>query len=257
MVPAAAPVSVIVTVPVAVPMVPVAFGTYCTLIVHVPPPAATTVPFKQVVPVVRIEKLPVLPAAPAVLATVGAAVNVSGPVPLLVTVIIPLFVLLVAGVETRGRVGPEKPTTALAVPPPVSVTGEPVTGTLAVMVTLPLDGPAAVGAEATLIVQLAPAGKVVPQLDAPGGNVPLVTRVNGPATLTPIPVAPAVPVLLSVRFWVALVVPVPTLPNARDVGATASIAVVVPAPVNSIAPASTEPFAFLLVPKKSKVGARV
>jgi hypothetical protein len=180
----------------------------------------------------------------------------SGPVPLLVTVIVPVFVVVVAGVVTSDGVGPEKPTIALAVPPPVSETGEPVTGTLAVIVTLPLDGPTAVGAEATLIVQFAPADKVVPQLGAPAGNAPVVTRVNGPATTMPIVVAPAVPVLLSVKFWVALVVPVGTLANARDVGDTLSVAVAV-APVNSTAPASTEPFAFRLVPKKSKVGASV
>jgi hypothetical protein len=112
------------------------------MIVQVPPPAATTVPFVQVPPV--IEKLPVVVAPPPVFATVGAAVNVSAPVPLLVTVIVPLCGVLVP--VTSDGVGPEKPATALAV---------------------------------------------------------------------------------------------------------------VPAPVNSIAPTSTEPFAFLLVPKKSKVGARV
>ena len=172
----AAPVSVSVTAPVAVPRVPVAFGVYCTLIVQVPPPAATMVPFVQVVPVARIAKVPVVPGAPAVLATVGAAVNVSGPVPLLVTVIVPLCADLVP--VTSDGSGPEKPTTALANPVPVSATGEPVTETLAVMVAVPLAGPTAVGAKATLIVQFAPAAKVAPQLGAPGGNVPVVTRVN-------------------------------------------------------------------------------
>jgi hypothetical protein len=224
------------------------------MIVQVPPPAATTVPFVQVPPA-GIEKVP--PAVPT-FATVGAAVNVSPPVPLLVTVIVLVLVVVFAGVVTINGLGAEKPTTALASPVPVSVTAEPVTGTLAVMVTVPPAGPTAVGANATLIVQFAPADKVVPQFGAPAGNgVAVKTRVNGALTVMLIVVAPAVPELLSVRFWVALVVPVPTLPNARDVGATLSIAVVVPAPVNSIAPASTEPFAFLLVPKKSKVGASV
>ena len=59
-----------------------------------------------------------------------------------------------------------------ATPVPVSVTGEPVTGTLALMVNVPLTRPVAVGVNTTLMLQAEPAVKVAPQVPpaAPAGR---------------------------------------------------------------------------------------
>src|SRR6516162_2881900 len=112
-------------------MEPVVFGVYRTAIVQVRP-GFTTAPFTQLPPV--MVKGPVF-APPDSFAIEGAAVNVSAPVPLLVTVIVLFLTAVVAGVVTIDGLGAEKATTALASPVPASVTAEPVTGTLAVMVT--------------------------------------------------------------------------------------------------------------------------
>ena len=89
-------------------------GAYCTIIVHVPV-GATTVPFAQVPPV--IEKAP----GPRTLVTMGAAVSVNepafAPVAVLVTVIVPVFVVVVAGVVVNDGVGAEMLTVATLGPP--------------------------------------------------------------------------------------------------------------------------------------------
>src|ERR1700704_3589895 len=92
--------------------------------VQVPPFAATTKPFTHCVPDAgaTMAKAP----GPPVLATVGFAVNVSGPLPLLVTVIVPVLTVLVAGVVVSTGLGAEKPTTACRAVP-LRAIGEPVT----------------------------------------------------------------------------------------------------------------------------------
>lgn len=75
-------------------------------------------------------------------------------------------------------------------PVPLRETGEPLTATLAVMVTLPATGPGAAGENTMLIVQLPPAVNVVPQ-EPP-------ERANGAVTETEIPVAVAPPLLYRV-----------------------------------------------------------
>ena len=92
-----APVPVMVTFAVAVAVD--APGAYCTMIVQVFP-AATAAPETQVPPVV-IEKVP--PAVPT-LAIVGAAVKVSC-APLAVTVIVPVSVVVLAGVVASAGAG--------------------------------------------------------------------------------------------------------------------------------------------------------
>ena len=114
----ATPVSVIVTCAYDV-VVP--DGMYCTIIVHVPP-GATTVPVVQVPPV--IEKAP----GPRTFVTVGAAVSVKEPafgsvagLTVLVTVMMPVFVVVSAGVVVNNGAGAEK-LTAASVVVPVSAT---------------------------------------------------------------------------------------------------------------------------------------
>src|SRR4029077_7160841 len=75
-------------------------------------------------------------------------------------------------------------------PFPLRATGEPLTPTLAVIVTLPATGPGAVGENTMLIVQLPAAVNVVPH-EPP-------ERPNGADTETEIPVAVAPPLLYSV-----------------------------------------------------------
>jgi len=60
--------------------------------------------------------------------------------------------------------------TVAATPVPLRATGEPLTVTLAVMVTVPVFAPAVVGENVTVIVQLAPAAKVVPQVPPARAN---------------------------------------------------------------------------------------
>src|SRR5258706_93318 len=85
------------------------------------PPAATTPPLTHCVPEAgaTIAKAPV----PVTLVTVGAADRVSGPLPVLFTVIVPLLTLPLAGAEFRAGLGPAKPTTA-RMPVPVRAAGE-------------------------------------------------------------------------------------------------------------------------------------
>jgi hypothetical protein len=199
-VPAApAKVSVSVTCPVAVVTLPP--PEYCTPIVQLAP-AATAKPDTHRVPDPGATIVKFLVAGPVSFVTVGLEASVIVAPLLLVTVIVPEWAVVLAGVVKREGAGPENPNvTAAAVP--VKLTGEPVTSTLPVMVTVPVAGPAAVGENTTLMVQVAPATKVAPQKPP---NDP-VGRENGAVTTTVIPVRFAVPVLWSVRVWAVLVVP--------------------------------------------------
>ena len=107
-----------------------------------------------------------------------------------------------------------------AMPVPVRETGEPVTATLPVIVTVPVEATAVVGEKTTLMVQVEPTAKVAAQLP-PARPVGLA---NGAVTTTEMPVAPAPPVLESVRVCAALVLPASVFGNASAVGATARIA---------------------------------
>ena len=67
--------------------------------------------------------------------------------------------------RTVQLVGVRVALTTAATPVPLSATGEPVTGTLPVMVTVPFARPGgAVGENVTRMVQLAFAAKVAPQV---------------------------------------------------------------------------------------------
>jgi hypothetical protein len=79
-----------------------------------------------------------------------------------------------------------------ATPVPLSATGEPETGTFAVIVTVPVAGVVLAGVNTTVIVQVAAAGvSVTPQVP------PALEK--GAVTTTLMPVRSAVPVLCSVR----------------------------------------------------------
>jgi hypothetical protein len=142
-----------------------------------------------------------------------------------------------------------------AKPVPLSATGEPATATLARMVSVSLYDCAAVGANVTLMVQVPPAAKVVPQLPPPA-----VGRANtDDEKLRRMPVAPAVPVLCRVRVLVALVVPTATLPKFSGPPVTLSIATGAWEPI-STAPGSkyvSVPGSGLELPKKSSLGTRL
>jgi hypothetical protein len=154
--------------------------------------------------------------------------------------------LQVAGVRVALMIG--------AVPVPLSETGEPVTFTLAKMVTFPLTAPIAVGVKTTVMVQVEPVFKVVPQV--PPDCEKTVDEKTGV-----MPVPGAVPVLCNVRVCAALVVPVDTLPNASGPPVTLSVATGAVEP-NSTAPGSmwtgaASPGSGLKLPKKSVVGTRL
>src|SRR4029077_707544 len=92
------------------------------------------------------------------------------------------------------------------------------------MVTVADADPDAVGENATLTVHDAPTASVVPQLGALPGKPPLVTRVKGAAPpVMVMPLRGELPVFLTVRFCVALVVPAVSLPNASKFGVTLAV----------------------------------
>ena len=129
-------------------------------------------------------------------------------------------------------------------PIPPSVTGEPLTGMLDVIVTDPVAAPYTVGANATLMVQVAPAFSVVAQL---------LTIVNGPVTATAMAVSVAVPILLSVRVCAAEVEPTRVAPKVSEAGETTPTAI---GPLYWTAPMSYRgPGAGRGLPKKSVLGA--
>jgi len=85
---------------------------------------------------------------------------------------------------------------------------------LSEMVSVPVCVPELVGAEATLIAQLAPTAKEPPQL---------LVSTNCPETVTLLKVTLAVPVLRTVTVCEPLVCPTLTLPKLRLVGDTLTV----------------------------------
>src|SRR6516165_6545499 len=145
--------------------------------------------------------------------------------------------------EAGARVAATIPVT----PVPESATGEPLTGTLAVMVTVPAFAPVEVGENVTVIVQDAPAASTAPQVPPARANTAGGGAGEVVATATAMLLASAVPVLCRVSVSAWLVEPVVTLPKASGPPVTFRIAVP-PAPTNSTAPASTAPLVLRAVP---------
>jgi len=76
-----------------------------------------------------------------------------------------------APVHVAFHVGGVRLALTVAAPPvPLRATGEPLTVTLAVMVTVPVFEPTLVGENVTVIVQEAPAAKVAPQVPPARAN---------------------------------------------------------------------------------------
>jgi hypothetical protein len=175
-----------VTVTLAIAVVVMVPGAYCTVMVQLPP-GATTAPDAQVPPVIEN-------AAPAGAVTVliaGAAVKVNdavAPAPF-DTVMVPVLVVVLAGVEVSAGAGAEIARMALvvlklalvwlAVVSPV-----PVTVTLAVAVAVGV----ALGTYCTSMVQVFPGFKAKPDTQVP------------PAMIENVP--PALPTLVIVGFAV-------------------------------------------------------
>ena len=107
------------------------------------------------------------------------------------------------------------------VPVPLRATGEPLTGTLPVMDSVPLTDPVIVGEKTTLIVQVAPPARLVPQVPpaAPVGREYTVDE-----NVREIAVRFAPPLFDSVSVWGVLLLPVATEPKEREVGETLAIA---------------------------------
>src|SRR5271165_1195507 len=121
-----------------------------------------------------------------------------------------------------------------ATPVPLSATGEPVTGTLAKIVNVPVTAPSAVGVNTTLMVQVAPAAKVAVQV------LLAASEKTADEKTASIPLAAPVPVLCSVRVRAAVGKPMPALPKASGPPVTLSIATGAAEPT-SIAPGSKNP----------------
>ena len=143
----------------------------------------------------------------------------SAVLPVFVTVRVrALLVVPVAQLPNANGLGDTAAVLITATPVPLSETGEPATGTLAVMVAVPFAAPGPVGENTTLMVQVDDAAKVAAQVP------PAVALENGAVTTTVIPVRAAPPVLCRVRVWEALVVPTTTFPNANGPPVTLPIA---------------------------------
>jgi hypothetical protein len=139
--------------------------------------------------------------------------------PVLVTVTVrALLVVPVAQFPNASGFGVTVARCVAATPVPLSETGEPVTVTFPAMVAVPVTVPGgAVAVNVTVMVQVAPAARVVPQ-------VPPALE-NGDVTATVMPVRLAPPVLESVSVCAALVVPSTTLLKASAVGETLATAI--------------------------------
>jgi hypothetical protein len=158
---------------------PLLVPPFATTVTVLPPVAAAVVIVKVVliwVPVAFTVKAPWLTPVPL---TFSAVVPVR---------LLPVMVTLNV-VPRRPELGEIVLSVGAATPVPVSGTGEPETGALAVIVAVPFAPPVVVGRNATVIEQVAPAASVVPQVPP--------TRKNGAVTVTVMPLA-APPLLLSV-----------------------------------------------------------
>ncbi len=176
-------------------LVPVAVGVNTTLMVQVPK-AATLAP--QLVvdtlksPVVEIETL--------VSATFRWFVSVNTFAGLVVPTVRAAYVTL-AGVNAAG------------IPPvPDSATVCGLFEALSLIVSVPVSTPTTVGVKVTLIWQVFPTASVLPQgfVAAASAKSPLVVML--------LMFSVALPVLLTVTVFPALVSPTTTLPHAREVG---------------------------------------
>lgn len=201
----------------------VVVGAYCTLMVQEAPTARATpqlgAPAGNVPVVIRengAARLLNVPPASAVL-------------PVLVTVRLRIAVVPVAKLPKANGLGLTVAERG-ATPVPVKATGELTTPTpAAVIVTVPVAGPVAVGVKTTLMVQEVLAARVAPQVP------PNVGRAKGADTTMELMVVAVENVLVRVRVLVALVVETTCAPNARDAGVTVSEG----GAMNSIAPTST------------------
>src|SRR5215469_7918618 len=118
--------------------------------------------------------------------------------------------------------------TADATPVPLNKTGEPAMGTTPVIVSVPFTRTCAIGLNRTLIVHVAPAARVPPQVPA---AAPVGLKNRGEENARLMPVRLAFPVLCSVRVMDALVLNSGTFPNANGPPVTLPIAVT-PVPVS-------------------------
>lgn len=170
--------------------------------------------------------------------------------PVLVTVrVSALLVVPVAQFPKASGLGETLAERVAAVPVPLSETGELVTVAFPVMVTVPVAAPIVVGVNTTLIVHVAPAANVVPQVP------PAVALAKGEVTATVKPVKVAPPLLLTVSGCDALVVPASSFPKANEAGVTLTTG-------NCGAVYSTAPMSIAVraisglgLPKKSELGA--
>src|SRR5436305_1945247 len=194
---------------------PAAVGVNVTEIVQLPP-AATLDP-----QVLVWAKSPLFVPVIAILVMLSAALRGLFNVIVWAALVVPTFWL--ANVRLDG----ESDACATAVPVPLNpaVCGDPVA--LSVMLTAALRTPAAVGVNVTEIVQLPPAATLDPQVLV-WAKSPLFVPVIAMLVMLRV----AVPGLLNVIVWAALVVATFWLANVRLDGESDTCATAVPVPLN-------------------------
>ena len=190
------------------PRLPLADGVKVTLIVQLAPAASVLGLMGQVL---VCAKSPAFVPATVMLVIVRAAVPLFVSVTDLAALVVPTFwapkLRLVGFSVTAG---------AETVPVPESATLCGLPAALSLIVTLALRLPVAVGENVTLSVQVAPAASVL----GLSGQVFVCAKSPALAPLTPmlLIVNAAVPLLVSVTDFAALVVPTSWLPKLSDVG---------------------------------------
>jgi len=125
--------------------------------------------------------------------------------------------------------GDRLPTAAVPTPVPVRARDCGLSGALSVMVTVPVRFPAEPGVKVTLIVQVPPTAKVLPQVFA----VTAKSVASVPVTPMLVTVSVALPSLVRVVDCTPLVVPRFSFPNARVLGLRLTVGLV-PLPVKAI-----------------------
>jgi hypothetical protein len=155
----------------------------------------------------------VLVKSPLLAPPIFTALTVSGPVPLLVIVTVWLALAVVMFWLPNARLAVESVAPG-TVPVPLSATACGDVAALSAIVKLAERFPAIVGANVTVIVQVAAGAILLPmQVFVLLKSAPLV-----PATVTALTVNAAFPLLVIVIAWPALVVPIFWLANVRLTG---------------------------------------
>src|SRR5207253_11341330 len=202
-------------------------GVKLTLIVQLAPGATEPAPVGQVLPAAKAKSAACAP-------VMVMLVRFSGAPPLLVSVTFCAALVVPTRCLPKALLVAESVAVGGVTPVPVSDTDCGLSAASPVMYAVAVQAPVAAGVKLTLIVQLAP-GATEP---APVGQVLPAAKAKS-AACAPVMVmlvrfSGAPPLLVSVTFCAALVVPTRCLPKALLVAESVAVGGVTPVPVSDI-----------------------